>query len=454
MVGAAAVWPAFGKLFFRAYMEALLDWPYAILVAALLMIHWKIYKEPVQAGLLSFFVLLLSLLAGLLGSLLLVLAGIRAEALPAANMLVLTVALGLMRPRFICLAYSGSLLCFSSLLFGWPALEVPQVMGLVAILHLVESALVALSGSRGGRPVLTPGAAAAGARRAVVGAKRIGFGLGRAGAGTGTGSRSGPGSGSRSGTGSASRSGMGSGPCSGTGSASRSGTGSGPCSGTNLARVPDPGAAWRKHYDLFRLWPLPMVAITAAFIPQGQMPPGLTEMPDWWPLLDSGAKALSLQAQAQGRSLIFALSPFVAMLGYSQRFTSERVYFGKGRRTQGKAKSPDKEACTPAAKGGIQAMERDTGRGAAAAEVAAVGAAARLRTKREAGTEAAVNKGLRHSSFKLLAYSLILFSFSWLAARQPAAAPGQSLRYWLQYLPPLWGFLGHEWIAGSFGSKN
>ncbi len=438
MGGAAAVWPAFGKLFFQAYTEALLDWPYAILIAALLLIHWKIYKEPVQAGLLSFFVLLLSLPAGLLGSLLLVLAGIRAEALPAGYMLALTMVLALAQPRFICLAYSGSLLCFSSLLFGWPALEVPQVMGLVAILHLVESALVALSGSRGGRPVLTPGAAGAGARRAVVGAKRIGFGLGRAGAGTGTGSRSGPGSGSRSGTGSASRSGM----------------GSGPCSGTNLARVPDPGAAWRKHYDLFRLWPLPMVAITAAFIPQGQMPPGLTEMPDWWPLLDSGAKALSLQAQAQGRSLIFALSTFVAMLGYSQRFTSERVYFGKGRRAQGKAKSPDKEACTPAAKGGIQAMERDTGRGAAAAEVAAVGAAARSRAKREAGTEAAVNKGLRHSSFKLLAYSLILFSFSWLAARQPAAAPGQSLRYWLQYLPPLWGLLGHEWIAGSFGSKN
>ncbi|MEL7624866.1 MAG: hypothetical protein AAGU12_14970 [Clostridiales bacterium] len=376
MVGAAAVWPAFGKLFFQAYMEALLDWPYAILVAALLMIHWKIYKEPVQAGLLSFFVLLLSLPAGLLGSLLLVLAGIRAEALPAANMLVLTIVLGLVRPRFICLAYSGSLLCFSSLLFGWPALEVPQVMGLVAILHLVESALVALSGSRGGRPVLTPGAAGAG--------------------------------------------------------------------------------AWRKHYDLFRLWPLPMVAITAAFIPQGQMPPGLTEMPDWWPLLDSGAKALSLQAQAQGRSLIFALSPFVAMLGYSQRFTSERVYFGKGRRTQDKAKSSDKGACTPAAKGGIQAMARGTGRGTGKGAGKGSGrrAAAQSRAKREAGTEAAVNKGLRHSSFKLLAYSLILFSFSWLAARQPAAAPGQSLRYWLQYLPPLWGLLGHEWIAGSFGSKQ
>lgn len=376
MVGAAAVWPAFGKLFFQAYMEALLDWPYAILVAALLMIYWKIYKEPVQAGLLSFFVLLLSLPAGLLGSLLLVLAGIRAEALPAANMLVLTIVLGLVRPRFICLAYSGSLLCFSSLLFGWPALEVPQVMGLVAILHLVESALVALSGSRGGRPVLTPGAAGAG--------------------------------------------------------------------------------AWRKHYDLFRLWPLPMVAITAAFIPQGQMPPGLTEMPDWWPLLDSGAKALSLQAQAQGRSLIFALSPFVAMLGYSQRFTSERVYFGKGRRAQDKAKSPDKGACTPAAKGGIQAMARDMGRGKGKGAGKGSGrrAAAQSRAKREAGTEAAVNKGLRHSSFKLLAYSLILFSFSWLAARQPAAAPGQSLRYWLQYLPPLWGLLGHEWIAGSFGSKQ
>ncbi len=412
MVGAAAVWPAFGKLFFQAYMEALLDWPYAILVAALLMIHWKIYKEPVQAGLLSFFVLLLSLPAGLLGSLLLVLAGIRAEALPAANMLALTIVLGLVRPRFICLAYSGSLLCFSSLLFGWPALEVPQVMGLVAILHLVESALVALSGSRGGRPVLTPGAAA-GARRAAVGPKRMGFGAVRAGSAAG--------SASHSGTGSASRS--------GTGSASRSGTGSGPCSGTNLARVPDPGAAWRKHYDLFRLWPLPMVAITAAFIPQGQMPPGLTEMPDWWPLLDSGAKALSLQAQAQGRSLIFALSPFVAMLGYSQRFTSERVYFGKGRRTQGKAKLSNR-AYTAVARAG-----------------------------RVTGTVTTVHKGLRHSSLKLLAYSLTLFGLSWLAARQPAAAAlGQGSQYWLnhwlQYLPPLWGFLGHEWIAGSFGNKD
>lgn len=371
MVGSAAVWPAFGRLFFQAYMEALLDWPYAILIIALLMIHWKIYKEPVQAGLLSFFVLLLSLPAGLLGSLLLVLAGIRAEALPAGYMLALTMVLALAQPRFICLAYSGSLLCFSSLLFGWPALEVPQVMGLVAILHLVESLLVALSSSRGARPALTPGLA-------------------------------GPG---------------------------------------------DVGSsAWRKHYDLLRLWPLPMVAVTAAFMPQGQLPPGLAEMPDWWPLLDSGAKALSLEAQAQGRSLIFALSPFVAMLGYSQRFTTERVYFGKSRRPQGKTKLPsaDRGDDTLAAAAGGGARVRESGK---AIRPSGKGAGVR-------GEGAAtIHKGLRHSAFSLLIYSLILFALSWLAA-QPPATLRQSLRYLLEALPPLWGILGHEWIAGSFRERK
>jgi hypothetical protein len=64
----------------------------------------------------------------------------------------------LVNARFLCFSYAGGLLALANLLFGWPAVDVAQLMALVAVLHLVESVLILVSGHRGAVPayVRTP----------------------------------------------------------------------------------------------------------------------------------------------------------------------------------------------------------------------------------------------------------------------------------------------------------
>lgn len=92
---------------------------------------------------------------GLFGSLLMLLFGVTLSGAGLIYLLPVAIGLMLIQPRFICFAYAGGLLAGFSLLFGFPRLEIPQLMGLVAILHLVESSLIYLSGHKGAVPVYT-----------------------------------------------------------------------------------------------------------------------------------------------------------------------------------------------------------------------------------------------------------------------------------------------------------
>lgn len=65
----------------------------------------------------------------------------------------LALLLMLIHPRFVCFAYSGGIVALASLLFGFPQVNVAGVMGLVAVLHLVEAVLIRLTGAQGAMPV-------------------------------------------------------------------------------------------------------------------------------------------------------------------------------------------------------------------------------------------------------------------------------------------------------------
>ncbi len=67
----------------------------------------------------------------------------------------LALVLMLVRQRFLCFAYSGGLVGLSSLLFGWPKVHVPALLGLIAALHLVESVLIWAHGSDQACPIYT-----------------------------------------------------------------------------------------------------------------------------------------------------------------------------------------------------------------------------------------------------------------------------------------------------------
>ena len=90
---------------------------------------------------------------GFLGSILLITVGISVLELGISYLWITAVALMLIRQRFLCFAYAGGVLSLSKIIFGFPAVSVAQVMGLVAILHMVESLLILFSGHLAPLPV-------------------------------------------------------------------------------------------------------------------------------------------------------------------------------------------------------------------------------------------------------------------------------------------------------------
>ena len=91
---------------------------------------------------------------GLFGSLLATIVGLSIN--DSGLNYVWPVALGLMffNMRFLCFAYAGGIVALSSLVFGWPTVNVPQLLGLVAILHFTESMLIAISGRYSAAPLI------------------------------------------------------------------------------------------------------------------------------------------------------------------------------------------------------------------------------------------------------------------------------------------------------------
>ncbi len=95
----------------------------------------------------------LGLLGGLLASFLLVLIGVSVTDSGIAYLLPIAVILYLFSPRLLCYSYAGGLAGLSYLVFGWPKINVPAVMALVAGLHAAEAFLIRLSGHTCSTPV-------------------------------------------------------------------------------------------------------------------------------------------------------------------------------------------------------------------------------------------------------------------------------------------------------------
>lgn len=90
---------------------------------------------------------LLGLLGGVLGSILMVFLGVDLNSISITALWMVSLLLMLIQPRFLCFAYAAGVLAITNLLFGFPHTSIPQLMGLVAILHMIESLLILLNGS-------------------------------------------------------------------------------------------------------------------------------------------------------------------------------------------------------------------------------------------------------------------------------------------------------------------
>ncbi len=153
-------WGAVLSQIAMAFLQALLQ-PFFWIVVALI---WLLYRRMQKTREALFGVrdstlrlvltsLVYGIAGGLLGSVLIVVLGISINDLGILYLWVLAVLLMLVNPRFLCFSYAGGLLALVSLLTGYPKLNIPALMGLVAVLHLVECALILGSGHSDPLPV-------------------------------------------------------------------------------------------------------------------------------------------------------------------------------------------------------------------------------------------------------------------------------------------------------------
>ncbi len=96
------------------------------------------------------------LLGGLAGSFLLVFIGLTISG-ELYYLWPVAILLMLINIRFLCFAYAGGVLAISNLLLGVPQISVQQILALVAILHMVESFLILVSGHLGAVPAYVKG---------------------------------------------------------------------------------------------------------------------------------------------------------------------------------------------------------------------------------------------------------------------------------------------------------
>lgn len=89
---------------------------------------------------------LLGLAGSLAGSVLLVFMGIDLGNIAIVQLWLVALLLMFISPRFLCFAYAGGVLALANLIIGYPQMSVSGLMGLVAVLHMVESLLILLNG--------------------------------------------------------------------------------------------------------------------------------------------------------------------------------------------------------------------------------------------------------------------------------------------------------------------
>jgi len=92
------------------------------------------------------------LAGGVLGSVLMVVIGLTLTESGLMYLWPVAILLMLINARFLCFAYAGGILALGKLLFGFPPVNISQVLALVAILHMVESLLILFSGHLGAVP--------------------------------------------------------------------------------------------------------------------------------------------------------------------------------------------------------------------------------------------------------------------------------------------------------------
>lgn len=153
------------RLALRAFAETLTRPDYLLVLGLVL---WFVYLQAVRTASVERYMfgairhpsgqqvlqaVAMGLLGGMVASALFLTVGISLTDTAIGILWILALTLLLAHPRFVCFAYAGGLVALSSLIFGVPSVNVPALIALVGVLHLVEALLVWLSGHLSATPM-------------------------------------------------------------------------------------------------------------------------------------------------------------------------------------------------------------------------------------------------------------------------------------------------------------
>jgi hypothetical protein len=99
------------------------------------------------------FMLGLGLVGGLIGSFIFAFVGISVSDAGIFYLWIVALLLMLIQPRFMCFAYAAGVVGLFSMITGVPNVNIPAVLGIVAVLHMIEGLLIYVSGYAGAIPV-------------------------------------------------------------------------------------------------------------------------------------------------------------------------------------------------------------------------------------------------------------------------------------------------------------
>lgn len=98
-------------------------------------------------------IILTGLLAGFAGSLVIVTAGITIDPVAVRYLFYIMCLLLIINIRFLCISYAGGILSAVVLIFNYPRTDVASILGLVAVLHIIESLLIYFNKDNDSTPV-------------------------------------------------------------------------------------------------------------------------------------------------------------------------------------------------------------------------------------------------------------------------------------------------------------
>lgn len=155
-------WLEIFKLLFVTTVAVFLEPVFWGILAIIAYQYWQVKKQQlIMFGVSGFSIsrqvkwaMLYGTFGGLLGSLVLTFVGVNLDRMGFLYIWPLAMLLTLINMRFLCFAYAGGIVATISALTGWPDVDVPQVLALVAALHVTESFLIAISGRYGAVPII------------------------------------------------------------------------------------------------------------------------------------------------------------------------------------------------------------------------------------------------------------------------------------------------------------